>query len=376
VNRHETAPGEEATRPGVAPPPLVRPPAPPPIPSAAREPQRATRLYHQGVQAAVHTTEDAEVARIFGDVSTKSLVSYIDRNLTEAQEREPSALTIADPELIDEPDLPTLLYQNRGFPKFIRKVGPLLLSSALTLAVCWLCWGRTPRASAPPPMAVAPASVVPAPAPAPARAPAPAPVAAPVLAAAAPAPAPAPAPARAPAPAPVAAPVLAAAAPTPAPPLPMPTPAAPAARAPETSSLVGRCTARISSRPSGALVMLGERSLGTTPLETSELPCGGTLTVSHARYADAKVAVPRAPGEAPLFVKLSRPRGTLTILTTPPHAIVRVGHTTLGPAPQELTVDRFEHVQVQATLPGHRRWQQVIYPSAPVTKLNATLRTR
>jgi hypothetical protein len=325
---------------------------PPPLPSSVTTPPSppkvATRLYTQGVQAAVQPQAgDAEDAAggPFGEVSTQSLNSYIDKNLSEMHGAEPSALTIADPEMINLAEELTIgPFSRVRLKAFGRWAIAPLLCSALSVAACWYLWGRRVNegGSMPTVAVVAPATA--APAPAPVAAPAPPPIAAP---AAAPAPAPKPvAVAPAPAPKPVAA-----------------------------ASSYLRCRARITSRPSGAEVMLGDRRLGTTPLETGELPCAGTsFTLVRPRYSPATATFPaNAAGPTELAVKLSRPEAELTLTSTPANAQFRVNRTIVGPGTRSVPVQRFEKVHIEATLPGHRKWQKTVYVTAANTAINATL---
>jgi hypothetical protein len=192
-----------------------------------------------------------------------------------------------------------------------------------------------------------------------------------VVAPAAAAPAPPPAvPAAAPAPAAVApapAPETAPAAVAPAP-APKPAAAVPSDR---------MCRARITSRPSGATVMLGERRLGSTPLETGDLPCAGTaFTVIRPRYSPATAALPEnATSPAALLVKLSRPAAELTLTSTPPGAQFRVNREVVGNA-RSVSVRRYEKARIEATLPGHRKWQKTVYVTAASTPITAVLLPR
>jgi hypothetical protein len=299
---------------------------------------RTTRLYTQGVQAAVRPSGEADAAGAFGDVSTQTLASAIDQNLNDMQGAEPSALTIADPELIQLADeLTTAALARARLVKLARLVAPALICSGITAAVCWFAWGRNA-----PPTTVTMASM-----PTAAAAPAPAPVAAP------------------PAEPPVAA---ATAAPAPAP-APAPTAAVPAPAS-------GRhCRARITSRPSGATVMLGDRRLGTTPLDSGEVDCASTFTLSRPRYntATAQLSDAKDGGEA-LLVKLNRPPAELALSSSPAGAQFKVNRASAGQAPRTVPVSRYERVSIEATLAGHRKWQKTLYVTAATTKIEAVLK--
>jgi hypothetical protein len=331
---------------------------PPPLPPSATAPSnpRTTRLYTQGVQAAVHPTGDSGTGA-FGDVSTQTLASAIDQNMSEIQGAEPSALTIADPELINLADeLSTGLFSARRVKAAAGRVMPVLIGSAITAVICWFAWGR----DAPRPVMNLPATAVAAVAPEPAAAAIPAPVAAaPPVAAPTPAPAAAARPIAAPAPEPEPAPVAAAPAPS----------AQPAGAAPG-----GLCRAHITSRPSGATVLMGDRRLGTTPLDTGGIPCAATFTLSRPRYSIATAGLPdTSAGKADMFVRLTRPPAELALSSSPAGAQFKVNRTPAGQAPRTVAVPRFERVHIEATLPGHRKWQKSVYVTAPITKIEAVL---
>src|SRR6185436_8216215 len=100
-------------------------------------------------------------------------------------------------------------------------------------------------------------------------------------------------------------------------PAPAPAPAAPAAAKPIAAAPTpkpaaappaGRlCHARVTSRPSGATVLIGARRLGSTPLDTGELPCETTLTLVRPRYNNASAPLAESTGSpSALFVKMNR----------------------------------------------------------------------
>lgn len=117
--------------------------------------------------------------------------------------------------------------------------------------------------------------------------------------------------------------------------------------------------------------MLGDRRLGVTPLDTGEVPCAASFTLSRPRYSNATAALPTS-GE--LFVKLNRPPAELSLTSSPPGAQFRINRTSAGTAPRTVPVQRFESVQIEATLPGHRKWQKALYVTSPSTKIEAVLR--
>jgi hypothetical protein len=308
-----------------------------------------TRLFAQGVQVEVPAARsgapiEPTSANFVGDITTRSMALYVERNLTEARTA-PEALTRAEGTIGE----PTNLYVPRPWPipllrrasrsAAARRMAPIALSSLATLTVCWLLWGRAPRTASPRGLAVAVA-----------------PLRTPVV------------PGR---------PLRSSAPSHPRPPSPIPAASAVvAAVLPATTNAAAapaRCSARIASRPAGAIVMMGERRLGLTPVEVRDLPCGPTsVTLSHARYRPAS-AVLDAQGavDRELFVRMVRPDGRLVLRSTPSHATFVINHSVVGTAPREVTVMRFETIHIEATLPGHRPWRQVLYLTAPRLDIDA-----
>jgi hypothetical protein len=305
-----------------------------------------TRLFAQGVQVSVQPEAgkgepvEPTAAMFVRDISTQSMARYIDHNLSEAPPS-PEEATLAEETVGQATGVyvarpwPIRLLRRASRSAAARRVAPLALSSLATLIVCWFLWGRAPRTapasgshSALPPFLAAVPPLPPLPAPA--------------LAVALPRPRPAPAVAVA--------------------------PVAPVALPNDT-----RCSARISSRPAGAAVMVGDRYLGSTPLDAGDLPCGPTpVTLTHARYRPASAVVDAQDGQArPLFVRMTRPEARLVLRSTPPRATFKVNRSVVGSAPREATVMRFETIRIEATLPGHRPWRRVIYMAAPRLEIDA-----
>jgi hypothetical protein len=336
------------------PPPSRRPPPLPPSEPLAVPAPKPTRLFTQGVQAAVRPPmmdgEDSRGALPFSDLSTQTLTSYINESLSETPTPEPSAA----PTKVDTEPLADLEYVPPGLlfklTPLAKVLVPPLLASAATLAACWFLWGRQAR----PPVTLAitpPAAAAIAPA-------APAAPAAPEAPASAEAASPSPPPATEPVPAPA------------------PAPGAASAPAPETAVPAGgRCAARITSRPPGAAVTLGSRALGKTPLQLRDLPCdGATITLSRARYVPARATLPAAPGAAPLLVRLERPPAELALTSTPEGARFSVDRKVVAAGTRAVAVKRFEKVRIRATLPGHRPWEKVVYVTGANQEVRATLK--
>ena len=104
------------------------------------------------------------------------------------------------------------------------------------------------------------------------------------------------------------------------------------------------------------------------------MPCAGTtFTLSRPRYSTTTATLPAGERSAALSVKLNRPPAELTLTSSPPNAQFRVNRTAAGKAPQSVPVPRYERVQIEATLPGHRKWQKTVYVTAADLKIDAVL---
>jgi hypothetical protein len=235
---------------------------------------------------------------------------------------EPVEPPMAAADLAEDFSPPSWRARLAAMPPTVRVLAPMIATCLATLAACWALWGRSAAPPSAPPVPVPAAALqVPSPAPPPREA--------------APAPAPTPAPARP----------------------------------------SGRCTAHIASRPSGAIVFVGEQRLGHTPL-TARVSCEkATIRLTHPRYSPAvETVVPSAKdSQASLTVRLARPPAKLVLGSTPPNATFRVNGKKVGAGAREVTVLRFERARVEATLPGHRRWRQAVYVSSPTMQVSATL---
>jgi hypothetical protein len=216
-----------------------------------------------------------------------------------------------------------------------RRAAPPTAAALVGLMLGFFLWGR-PQPAAPPPLVVA---------------------AAPTRGVAAPAPPPA---EESPPPVDLAA-------------LPSADRAAPAERATPSS-----CTARIESRPPGALVTLGRRRLGKTPLGQVSVPCGeASVVLSHPRYRPATETL-RASPEAPasLSARLARPSAELQLASQPDGAVFKVSGQIVGRGPRRVTVSRFESMRIEASLPGYKSWSQRVYLKGATMKLQANLTKR
>jgi hypothetical protein len=328
---------------------------------AANRPQRATAktsLFAHPVRTIPTMARGERVeAGPLGDISTQALTFYIECNLSAVEQEEPEEPREATEATVRAPpppvpvdarrdsrsdsQLPPAMLDDELYqpPRFFdlrtlawkaRQALPIAGASVATLVVCWLVWGR-PAPHRPAPAAVAAAA--PAPVPAPVTAPVPAPATAPVPAA-----------------------TLTAAAPA----------------APKTPK---SCTATITSQPTGATVSLGGKKLGATPLASVEVPCEKqVLTLNRPRYNATTAVIEPAPGTpAAAFVRMNRPGAHLLLVSSPANATFMVNGTVVGRSPQEVPVLRYERARIEATLPGHRPWGQVVYLAARNMKVTAVL---
>jgi hypothetical protein len=224
---------------------------------------------------------------------------------------------------------------------------------------------RTPPA--PPSARVIASTPAPAPVPAPAPAARPEPDTASTAAKVTPPP-PAAALAKRAAPVPTAGTPTAKAAPTPA-----AAPRAPVAAAEPAPS--GDCIARVVTEPKDAKVIWGGAVIGRSPIDGARVPCGpATVTIERERWQPLTVDVNAQAGvTAKVHERLRRPRTALAVTSTPPGAQISINHVAAGAAPKRLEVQRFEQVQIRATLKGYQPWNKAVYLKEPDAKLDIQL---
>jgi hypothetical protein len=135
------------------------------------------------------------------------------------------------------------------------------------------------------------------------------------------------------------------------------------------------CVARVTTRPAGAAVFWGDLALGPSPIEHAPIRCGSaTVTVRHERYAEVTRTVTAEPGQsAVISERLSRPPAKLLVISSPPRALIKLNRHAFGPAPRRIGTLRFEHVRIEASLPGYQRWAKTLYLKDAETKVEVTL---
>lgn len=145
----------------------------------------------------------------------------------------------------------------------------------------------------------------------------------------------------------------------------------PAAVAPQGAT--ADCQASFTSTPAGAVVRVDDAEIGTTPTGSAPVPCGEhSVTFTRPRYTIAEQRLELtvgAPGSA--HARLTRPKATLDLSSTPPGASLKVNGIAVGKAPQSVSVSRFERAAVEAQWPGRRGWEKQIYVSESTVKVNA-----
>jgi hypothetical protein len=135
------------------------------------------------------------------------------------------------------------------------------------------------------------------------------------------------------------------------------------------------CVAQVTTTPAGAVVFWGELSLGLSPIERAAVPCGpATVTFRRERYAEETRTIAVEPGRSAVVAeRLHRPPAKIVVTSSPPHAIIKLNRHLLGPAPRKLSTLRFEHVRIEATLPGYRPWKKTVYLKEAESKIDVTL---
>jgi hypothetical protein len=135
------------------------------------------------------------------------------------------------------------------------------------------------------------------------------------------------------------------------------------------------CLARVTTTPAGAVVFWGDLSLGSSPIERAAVPCGpATVTFRRERYAEQTRTIVAEPGQSAVVAeRLHRPPARVFVTSSPPHAIIKLNSHRFGPAPRKLSALRFEHVRIEALLPGYRPWKKTVYLREPESTIDVTL---
>jgi len=145
--------------------------------------------------------------------------------------------------------------------------------------------------------------------------------------------------------------------------------------APTAAPATGNCTARIVTEPKDAKVIWGGAMIGRSPIDSARVPCGpATVTIERERWQPVTVDVDAQAGTAAdVHERLHRPRATLSITSTPPGARVVINRVAAGAAPKEVDVQRFEKLQIKASLKGYQPWTKTVYLRDADANLDITL---
>jgi hypothetical protein len=138
------------------------------------------------------------------------------------------------------------------------------------------------------------------------------------------------------------------------------------------------CTARIVTEPKDAKVIWAGTVIGRSPIDSARVPCGpAAVTIERERWQPVTVDVnPRTGVVTKVHERLRRPRATLAVSSTPPGAQLSLNHVAAGAAPKRIEVQRFEQVQIRATLKGYQPWNKTLYLKEADAKLDIQLVAR
>ena len=157
-----------------------------------------------------------------------------------------------------------------------------------------------------------------------------------------------------------------------------PPPEAPAAVVPPPTEAVPAsrdCVARVTTTPAGAAVFWGDIALGTSPIAHAVVPCGAaTVRFRRDRYADVNRTITAERGrDVNVAERLYRPPAKLIVTSSPAHARIKVNRRRFGETPRRISTMRYEHVRIEASLPGYRPWRKTVYLSEPESNVSVTL---
>ncbi len=121
-------------------------------------------------------------------------------------------------------------------------------------------------------------------------------------------------------------------------------------------------TAALTSEPSGARVVVGERKVGRTPVEAGILASGETLTFSLPGYKDRQLdlAVPAGTRVEPPTVQLEPADGRVQVVSRPAGAAVTVDGEYRGQTPVEMALSPGEDHNLTFFLEGFERARRTL----------------
>ena len=152
----------------------------------------------------------------------------------------------------------------------------------------------------------------------------------------------------------------------------------PAVAAPAAAAGPGACTARVITEPKDVKVIWGGKLIGSTPLAGARVPCGpATVSLERERWQVVTVDVNAEAGvAATVHERLRRPRGTIAFTSSPPGAQIIINRVAAGTAPKQVDVQRYEKLQIKATLKGHAPWTKSVYLKDPESAIDIQLSAR
>jgi hypothetical protein len=135
------------------------------------------------------------------------------------------------------------------------------------------------------------------------------------------------------------------------------------------------CAARVTTTPPGAVVTWGDVELGSSPIEHAAVPCGrATVAIRRQHYSEVTRTITAEPGQAAsIDQRLHRPPANLVVTSTPPNARIKLNGRRFGLAPHKISTLRFEHVRIEASLPGYRPWKKTVYLKDEESTVEVTL---
>jgi hypothetical protein len=138
------------------------------------------------------------------------------------------------------------------------------------------------------------------------------------------------------------------------------------------------CVANVTSQPKDVKVIWGGKLIGSTPLAGARVPCGpATVSLERERWQAATVDVNAEAGVAAgVHERLRRPRGTIAFTSSPPGAQITINRVAAGTAPKQVDVQRYEKLQIKATLKGYAPWSKSVYLKDPESAIDIQLSAR
>jgi hypothetical protein len=159
---------------------------------------------------------------------------------------------------------------------------------------------------------------------------------------------------------------------------PKPTAPKTIARAEKAAPASADCTARVVTEPKDAKVVWGDTVLGRSPVDAARVPCGpAKVTIERERWQVVTVEADAQAGTtATVHQRLFRPRATLAVTSSPPGAQISINRVAAGAAPKQIDVQRYEQLQIKATLKGYQPWTKRVYLKDTESKLDVQMKPR